>query len=124
MVYLERSLVPLLAAERSLWKWYVDDTIALITIGMADHILSILNHFHPNIQVSYETECNFKLAFLHVMLCRHTENIVSTVYWKVTNAGVYLNWNLFAPHSWKRGSLKTLTQHAHMIYSTTELLDT
>ena len=34
------------------------------------------------------------------------------------------NWNSFAPHSWKWGTLKTLTLHAYMICSTTELLDT
>ena len=58
------------------------------------------------------------------MLCRDGENIVTTVYRKVTNADVYLNWNLFCPHSWKRGTLKTLTQRAYMICSTTEFLDT
>ena len=42
------------------------------------------------------------------MLCRDGENIVTTAYRKVTNAYVYLNWNSFAPHSWKRWTLKTL----------------
>ena len=58
------------------------------------------------------------------MLCRDGENIVTTVYRKVTNADVYLNWNSFASHSWKRETLKALTQRAYMICSTTELLDT
>ena len=58
------------------------------------------------------------------MLCRDGEIIITTVYGKVTNADVYLNWNSFAPHSWKRGTLKTLTQCAHLICSTTESLDT
>ena len=34
------------------------------------------------------------------------------------------NWNSFASHSWKRGTLKTLTQGAYMTRSTIELLDT
>ena len=123
MVNLERSLVPLLTAERSFWKRYLDDTITFVKTGTVDHILSVLNNFHPNIQFTYETEYNFKLGFLDVMLCRDGENIVTTVYRKVTNADVYLNWNSFAPHSWKRGTLKTLTQRAYMICSTTELLD-
>ena len=59
----------------------------------------MLNNFHPNIQFTYETEYNFKLVFLDVMLHRHGENIVTTVYPTVTNADVYLNWNLFDPHS-------------------------
>ena len=49
------------------------------------------------------------------MLCREGENIVTTVYRKVTNADVHLNLNSFAPHSWKRGTLKILPQHAYMI---------
>ena len=50
-----------------------------------------MNNFHPNIQFTYETEYNFKLAFLDVMLCGDGENIVTTVYRKVTNADLYLN---------------------------------
>ena len=33
MVDLERSLVPLLTAELSFWKRYVDDTITFVKIG-------------------------------------------------------------------------------------------
>ena len=58
------------------------------------------------------------------MLCRDGENIVTAVYQNVANADVYLSWNLFAPHSWEQGTLKTLTLHAYMICSTTALLDT
>ena len=124
MVHLEMSLVPLLTAELSFWKRYVDNTITFIKIATVDHILSMLNTFHTNIQLTCETEYNIKLAFLDFMLCRGGENIVITVYRKVTNAGVYRNWNSFAPHSWKRGTLKTVTRRAYMICSTTELLDT
>ena len=68
MVDLERSSVPLLTAEFSFWKRYVDDTITFVKIGTVDQILSMLNNFHSNIQFTYETESNFKLAFLDVML--------------------------------------------------------
>ena len=68
MVDLERSLVPLVTAELSFWRRYVDDTITFVKIGTVDHILSMLNNFDPNIQFTYETEYNFKLAFLDVML--------------------------------------------------------
>ena len=84
----------------------------------------MLNNFHSNIQFTYETEYNFKLAFLDVVLCRDEENIVTTVYLKITNANVYLTWNSFASYSQKGGTIKTPTQRAHMICSTTELLDT
>ena len=37
---------------------------------------------------------------------------------------MYFNWNSFAPDSWKKGTLKTLTQCAYKICSIRELLDT
>ena len=40
MVHIEKSLVPLLTAELSFWKWYVDDTITFMEIGTVNHILS------------------------------------------------------------------------------------
>ena len=60
----------------------MDDTITFVKIGTVDHILSMLNNFDPNIQFTYETEYNFKLAFLDVMLYRDGENAVTTVYRK------------------------------------------
>ena len=58
------------------------------------------------------------------MLCRNGESIVTAVYQRVTNTDAYLNWNSFAPHRLKRGTLKTLTQRAYIICSTTKLLAT
>ena len=85
----------------------------------------MINNFHPNnIQFTYETECNCKLAFLDVMLCGNGENIALRVYRKITYADVCLNWNSFSPHSWRRRTLKILTEHAYIVCSTTELLDT
>ena len=54
LVYWEGSLIPLLTAELSFWKQYMDDTVTFIKIGAEDHILSMLNNFNPNIQFTYE----------------------------------------------------------------------
>ena len=43
------------------------------------------------------------------------------VYRKVTNSDVYLNWNAFAPISWKSCTLKTLIERAYLICSPDEL---
>ena len=96
MVHLERTLVPLLTTHPSFWKRNMDHTINFIKIGTVDNILSMLNNFHPNIQFTYETEENFRSAFLDFMLCRDGENIVVLVYGKVTNADLYLIWNWLA----------------------------
>ena len=87
-------------------------------------MLSILNSFHPNIEFTYETKINSKIAFLDVLLPREGQNIITTVYRKVTNSDIYLNWDSFCPHRWKRGTLKSLVQRAHLICSTEDLLKT
>ena len=97
MIHLERSLAPVLKDQLSFWKRYVDDTITFIKTGSAENVLSILNSFHPNIEFTYETEVNSKLAFLYVLLLREGQNIIITVYRKVTNSDIYLNLNLFCP---------------------------
>ena len=56
-----------------------------------------------------------------VPLCRTGKKIYTTVYRKTTNNDVYLNWNAFAPISWKIGTLKTLIERAYLICSTDEL---
>ena len=63
-VELERSLVFLLAAELSLCERFAIGTITFIKIGTVDHILSMLNNLHTNIQFPYETKYNLKLVFL------------------------------------------------------------
>ena len=94
MVHLERSLLSYLQ------KTLVFGNNMWITqeIGTVDHSLSMINNFHPNnIQLTYETEYNCKLAFLDVMLCRDGENIATTVYQKVYNTDVYLIPELVCP---------------------------
>ena len=124
IVHLERSLVPLLAAELSIWKQYVDDTITFINFGTVDQTFFMLNNFYCNIQLTFETENDLKLAFLIVMICWDGENIAATVYQKVTNVDVYLNWHSLALDSWSWRTLKLLTLRAYIICSTTELLGT
>ena len=74
-----------------------------------------------NIKFTYELEHEGKLPFLDVLLCRKGKKIYTTVYRKATNNDVYLNWNAFAPISWKRSTLKTLIERAYLICSTDEL---
>ena len=91
MVCLEWSLVPVLKDQLSFWKWYVHNTITFIKIWSAEYALLILNSFHPNIEFTYETEVNSKLTFLDILLLREGQNILTTVYRKVTNSDVYLD---------------------------------
>ena len=75
MVELVKSLIPDLMEHMSLWKRYVDDTIAVTKLSSIDHVLSILNSFHQNIEFKYELEQNGKINFLDVMLIRTNDTL-------------------------------------------------
>ena len=47
----------------------------------------------------------------------NVEIISTTVYRKVTDAGIYINWKSFAPKTWKSGNLRTLARHAYDVFS-------
>ena len=97
MVNLGRSLVPKLNVYINFWRRYVDDTITFVKIGSVEYLLSVLSNFHPKIKFTYEMEVESKLAFLDILLHRDGHDIITTVYRKVTNNDVYLNWYSFCP---------------------------
>ena len=104
------------------WKRYVIGTIAGIKLWSIEHVLSILNSFHQDIEVTYELEQNGNINFLDVMLIRTNDTLQTTIYRKSTHNGVYLHWNSFALRTWKRGKLLTILIRAYKICSTEELL--
>ena len=58
------------------------------------------------------------------MLCRKDNKLVCSVYRKSTNNDIYMNWNSFAPKTWKMGgTLKSLIERAFLICSTEKLLN-
>ena len=56
------------------------------------------------------------------MLIRRGTKTETAVYRKSTNNDIYLNWDSFAPVTWKRGALKTLFSRAYIVCSTDYLL--
>ena len=56
-----------------------------------------------------------------MLLIKKGNNIITTIYRKATTHGIYLNWKLFAPTTWKRGTLKTLADRAYLICSSIAL---
>ena len=100
-VNLEKSLVPKLKVCINFWSRYMDDMITFVKIGSVEYLLSVLNNFHPKIKLTYEMEVESNLAFLDSLLHRDNHDIIKTVYRKVTNNDVYLNWYSFCPREWK-----------------------
>ena len=122
MVNLERPLVPKLNVYINFWRRYVDDTITFVKIGSVEYLLSVLSNFHPKIKFTYEMEVESKLAFLDILLHRDGHDIITTVYRKVTNNYVYLNWYSFCPRQWKRGTFSSLVQRVYITCSSLHLL--
>ena len=70
MVELERNVIPKLfySIKMSIWKCYVNGTIAYVKVDAIEFVLSVLNSFRENIKFTYELENNGKIAFLDVLL--------------------------------------------------------
>ena len=97
MVELERTILPTLREHMSPWKRYVDDTISYIEEESIEHVLSKLNGYHGNIELTYEIENDGKLPFLDVLVIRKDYEVETTVYRKRTNNDIYLHWQSLFP---------------------------
>ena len=125
MCNLEMSIISNLCGSMKYWTRYVDDTFALIKPNEIESVLKILNDFHESIQFTYELERERKLTFLDVQIERINNNDIQTsVYRKMTNSDLYMNWKSYSPKSWKIGTLRNLVKRALIISSTQELLET
>ena len=106
MVELDNSLVLTLNENTTLWRRFVDGTIMFLKTDSIIYLLDQLNNFHERIQLTYKVKHNNKLSFLDAILIKNAHNIDTTVYRKPTNTYIYINWNLHAPTTWKRGTLR------------------
>ena len=123
MIELENSLLPKLTKYITFWKRYVDDTICFVKTGTTEFIISVLNSFNKNIQFTFEKENNETITFSDIFISRERNDIITTVYRKSNCNDTYLNWNGFAPATWKRGTLKTLVERAYVMCSIDQLLE-
>ena len=122
-IKLEKSLVTELTAYVNYWKRHVDSTICFLKIEYVEYILSVLNGFYYNIELTFEEENDGVLLFLDALISRGDNSIETTVYRKSANNDIYLKWTVFAPDTWKRGTLKRLVERAYIFCSTKAFLD-
>ena len=71
IVELENTLVPRLHEHVKKWKHFVDDTFAYVRNESIDYVLTTLNSFNPDLNVTYEKENNSLLLFLDVLFIRN-----------------------------------------------------
>ena len=122
MAELENNIVPRLQ-DLSSWNRYVDDTFAFVRQGKEKVVQEELNRYHPSIKFTYEVEESNKIPFLDVLITNKNGSLQTSVYRKSTNTDVYMNWNSYAPKSWKVATLKSLVKRAFMVSSTEVALD-
>ena len=123
MIELENSLLPNLTKFKIFWKRYVDETICFVKIDITKFIIAVLNSFNKNTQFTFDEENDETVPFFDILISRKRNDITTTVYQKSTCNDIYLNWNAFAPATWKTGTLKTLVIRAYVICSTDQLLE-
>ena len=122
MIELEKTILPKLTEFIKYWKRYVDDTISFVKLGNVNCIITKSNSFDNNIQYTSEEEGKGTLPFLDVLIQKKGNSVVTGIFRKPTNTDIYLNWNAFAPNTWKRGTLKTLLERVYILCSNIELL--
>ena len=79
MIELEKTVLPELTECIKYWKRYVDDTISFVKLGTMNYIITKLNSFDNNIQLTFEEEDKGKLPFLDVPIQRKGNSIVTTI---------------------------------------------
>ena len=102
------------------WKRYVDDIFAVIDKNAVNTVLDKLNSFHPSVQFTVETENQNSIPFLDVLVKKDptSQNIQTTVYYKSTHTGQYLNYHSHHPVIHKQSVVDTLVSRASNICST------
>ena len=123
VIEFERSVIPDLTNKLNNLRRYVDDTICEIKVESKDHVLSKLNNFHKNIQLTVEVEKEGRISFLDVLMIRDKNNIETIVHRMFINNSICLNWAWHAPNKWKMGTLGTLVRRAYDICLANEHLE-
>ena len=103
----------------SLYKKYVDDTLALVRdLSEATDLLTCLNEAHPSIQFTIERETNDWLPFIGIEIIKVDGSLETHVYRKKTNKGFLLHYQSHVDSRYKRLLLRTMFDRAKRLSST------
>ena len=80
MIELEKAVLPELTECIKYWRRYVDNTISFVELGAMNYIITKLNSFDNNIQLTFEEEDKGKLPFLDFPIKRKGNSIVTTIF--------------------------------------------
>ena len=86
------------------YRRYVDDTFLMFSSqSHVKKFLKYMNTRHDNIDFTFETEVDNKLAFLDVLVSREESRLITSLYRKPTFSGLYTNFNSFISEKYKTG---------------------
>ena len=118
---LEKGALCTSIVQPCFWKRYVDDVCAAVNSSLVQTLQHHLNNIEPSIQFAVERETNRKIYFLDVTACRQDNGRLSTkVYRKPTHTERYLSSHSHHPVAHKRAVVKSLTDRARTIPSSSD----
>ena len=104
--------------EVILYRRYVDDIICLFNSESdADKFFVFLNQQHPKIKFAIEKQTENQLSFLDLLITSNGDNFLTSVCRKKHSVGLYTNYLVFMPFSYKIGLVKILLHRAFVISS-------
>ena len=110
MEWFEETALSTAQRPPRMWKRYVDDTFAIYPHGADDltEFLSHLNSISPTIRFTMEMETDGNLPFLDTLVTRDDNKLTTSVYYKKTHTGRYLDYNSNHTKGVKTGITKCL----------------
>ena len=107
MGFIERKVI---SKYKVTYYRYVDDCFVLgKDEEEIDELFNVLNKTHSSIKFTSEKENKDELAFLDVLVKRHKNQFLTTVYRKKTFTGNYLNFHFFCSMKRKTNLIRTFT---------------
>ena len=125
MQKLEQKLNKFSTNKPIIWLRYVDDVFCLFCISKTK-ILDFhtrINKWHKNLHFTVEFEANNSLPFLDVLITREENKLVTSLYRKPTQTGLYLLWDSCQSRRYKLGLIKTLVIRIYRICSTKKAIN-
>ena len=96
---------------------YVDDIFMILHGTQREIILFVnfMNKLEHSIKFTIEMQTDNKLPFLDVMVERRNSELITYVYRKSTDTGLYLKWTSNQPRNFKINLIKCLCTRAKII---------
>ncbi|XP_076068419.1 uncharacterized protein LOC143040862 [Oratosquilla oratoria] len=117
MAHVEEEVISNLPIKPTLYRRYIDDIFVCV------NDLRLLEELRSNLQdvsglkFSVELNNNNKLPFLDVMVDASSDDFITTVYRKPTNAGKCMNGESECTVEYKRGVIKAYVRRAIKVCS-------